>query len=216
MKNIPVFTAVNGIASLILQEIPHSGKAYILIRSVWTGAAALLEECRGFLRAAGAEEVYASWGVEDLPGEHAYDLIAMTCRKADLPGPQRDLDLEPLTRENGEAYLRIYNRCFQTVSGAATYGPRDLERLYGEDKAWLVKENGIYAAVAEISEEGLEGIAVLPEFRGLGYHLALAVLPMVPSLTLNLKVAGNNSRAIALYERLGFTPTHTVSRWFRC
>ena len=28
MKNIPIFTAVNGTASLILQEIPISGKAF--------------------------------------------------------------------------------------------------------------------------------------------------------------------------------------------
>ena len=42
MKNIPIFTAVNGTASLILQEIPISGKAYVILRSVWTTAEALL------------------------------------------------------------------------------------------------------------------------------------------------------------------------------
>ena len=215
MKNIPVFTAVNGTASVILQEIPFSGKAYILIRSVWTTAAALLEECRQFCRMVGAEQIFASWGTEDLPGEHSYDLIAMTCEKAALPQPRRTVELEPLTPENGEEYLAVYNRCFREVPGAATYGQRDLKRLYDTDCAFLVRQNGVCIAVAEICEEGLEGIAVLPEFRGLGYDLAATVLQMVPSVTVRLKVAGTNERAIALYERLGFVREQIVSRWWK-
>ena len=215
MKNIPVFTAVNGTASVILQEIPYSGKAYILIRSVWTTAAALLEECCQFCRMAGAEQVFASWGTEDLPGAHSYDLVAMTCEKAALPQPRRPVVLEPLTPENGGDYLAVYNRCFREVPGAATYGQRDLKRLYDTDCAFLVRQDGVCAAVAEICGEGLEGIAVLPEFRGLGYDLAAAVLQMVPSVTVRLKVASTNERAIALYERLGFVRETVVSRWWK-
>lgn len=215
MKNIPVFTAVNGTASLILQEIPFSGKAYILIRSVWTTASALLEECCQFCRMAGAEQIFASWGTEDLPGTHSYDLIAMTCEKAALPAPRRLVTLEPLTPENGGDYLAVYNRCFREVPGAATYGQRDLKRLYDTDCAFLVRQDGSAAAVAEICEEGLEGIAVLPQFRGLGFDLAATVLQMVPSVTVRLKVASTNSRAIALYERLGFVRETIVSRWWK-
>ena len=196
MKNIPVFTAVNGTASVILQEIPYSGKAYILIRSVWTTAAALLEECCQFCRMAGAEQVF-------------------TCEKAALPQPRRPVVLEPLTPENGGDYLAVYNRCFREVPGAATYGQRDLKRLYDTDCAFLVRQDGVCAAVAEICEEGLEGIAVLPEFRGLGYDLAAEVLQMVPSVTVRLKVASTNERAIALYERLGFVRETVVSRWWK-
>lgn len=215
MKNIPVFTAVNGIASLILQEIPHSGKAYILIRSVWTTVQALLEECSVFCRMAGAEEIFASWNTEELPGTHAYDLTAMSCVKAQLPAPLQPVELVALTPENSRDYLDIYNSCFRQVPGAATYSQRDLKRLYDRDAAWLARKNGRFAAVAEISMEGLEGIAVLPEFRGLGFDLAAQVLQMVPSLTVRLKVASANDRAIRLYERLGFVPDGIVSRWFR-
>ena len=215
MKNIPVFTAVNGTASVILQEIPYSGKAYILIRSVWTTAAALLEECCQFCRMVGAEQVFASWGTEDLPGAHSYDLVAMTCEKAALPQPRRPVVLEPLTPENGGDYLAVYNRCFREVPGAATYGQRDLKRLYDTDCAFLVRQDGVCAAVAEICEEGLEGIAVLPEYKGLGYELALAVLPMVPAAELRLKVASTNRRAVSLYERLGFVYSGTEKRWWR-
>ena len=215
MKNIPVFTAVHGAASLILQEIPYSGKAYILIRSVWTTVQALLEECRSFCRMAGAETIFASWDLQTLPGEHAYDLIAMTCIKAQLPAPRQPVELTELTPENGQDYLRIYNSCFRDVPGAATYGQRDLKRLYHQDTAWLAHVDGAFAAVAEISQTGLESIAVLPEYRGLGFDLAAQVLQMVPALTVRLKVASTNTRAIHLYQKLGFTETETVSRWFR-
>lgn len=215
MKNIPVFTATNGTASLIFQEIAVSGKAYVLIRAVWTTAAALLEECVQFCRAVGAETIYASWGVEELPGEHAYDLIAMSCPKAALPQPRQPLTPEPLTPDNGEDYLAVYNRCFRAVSGAATYGQKDLKRLYDRDTAWLVYRDGVCAAVAEISEEGLEGIAVLPEYAGLGFDLAATVLQMVPRTTVSLKVASDNPRARRLYDRLGFRETGLVSRWWK-
>ena len=215
MKNIPVFTAANGIASLVLAEIPVSGKAYVLVRSVWTTAQALLDECIGFCRAVGAEAVFASWETETLPGAHAYDLLGMACRKAELPEPTQLVPLEPLTPDNGSTYLEIYNRCFAQVPGAATYTRRDLQRLFDQDKAWLALQDGEYAAIAEISEEGLEAIGVLPRCRGLGFDLAASVLPMVPSLTVRLKVASTNLRAIALYERLGFVRERVVSRWWK-
>ena len=215
MKNIPVFTSAYGIATLILREIPWNGCAYVLVRSVWNGqAAALLEECRGFCRAVGAKEVFAVYETEELPAEHAYDMIAMARPKAGLP-EGKPVELEPLTRENSGAYLEIYNSCFAAVPSAASYDRDSLEPLYGEELAWLAKVDGVYAGVAEISKEGLEGIAVLPEYRGLGYDLALAVLQMVPSTMLRLKVASTNSRALCLYERLGFSREAVQKRWYR-
>ena len=67
----------------------------------------------------------------------------------------------------------------------------------------------------KLTEEGLEGIAVLPEFRGLGYDLAATVLQMVPRKTVSLKVASDNPRARRLYDRLGFRETGLVSRWWK-
>lgn len=216
MKNIPMFTSSYGVATLILREIGWSGHAYVLVRSVWNGRTAqLLEECRGFCRAVGAEEIYASWETNELPAEHAYDMIAMIRPKADLPEPAQSVELEQVTPETAEEYLRIYNRCFRDVPSAASYDRKSLEPLYGEDLAWLARVDGQFAGVAEISKEGLEGIAVLPEFRGLGRELALSVLPMVPSPTLRLKVASTNRRAMALYVRLGFVREKLERRWYR-
>ena len=216
MKNIPLFTSSYGLATLILKEISWNGRAYVLIRSVWNDqTAALLDECRSFCRAVGAEEIYASWEQEALPADHAWDMIDMVCQKSALPAPRQTVELEQATPETAEDYLRIYNQCFRDVPAAASYDRKSLEPLYGEDLIWLAKVRGKYAAVAEISKDGLEGIAVLPEFRGLGFDLAATVLRMVPSTEVRLKVASTNVRAGRLYDRLGFTAAGISRRWYR-
>lgn len=216
MRNIPMFTSSYGLATLILKEIAWNGRAYVLVRSVWNDqTAALLDECRSFCRAVGAEEIYASWDAEELPAEHAWDMIDMACPKSALPAPRQTVELEQAAPETAEDYLRIYNQCFRDVPAAASYDRKSLEPLYGEELIWLAKVRGQYAAVAEISKEGLEGIAVLPEFRGLGYDLAAAVLRMVPSTEVRLKVASTNVRARRLYDRLGFAEVGISRRWYR-
>ena len=214
MKDIPVFTGTHGVATLVLKQIPWSGCGYVIVRSVWTDAAAFLEECLGFCRACGAQQVYASWGCEDLPAPHGYDMLYLYREKADLP-KGNNLELEVLSRENGEEFLAVYNRCFRQVPNAASYGKEDLKRLLGEDTAWLLRRGEACAAIGEISTEGLEAVAVLPEYRGLGYDLTLALLEMVPSKTLRLKVASTNQRALALYDRLGFGKGQIISRWWK-
>lgn len=59
MKDIPAFTTENGIASLILREIPYSTAAYVRIHAA-EAPEALLEECKGFCLGAGAKAVYAA------------------------------------------------------------------------------------------------------------------------------------------------------------
>lgn len=215
MKDIPMFTGTHGMASLVFREVALTGCAYVVVRAVWNGQkAAFLQECLDFCRAVGAEQVYATYGVEELPAKHGWDMIAMEAEKEGLP-VGNPVEIEELTPENGSHFLEIYNHCFRDVPGASVYGEADLKRLYDTDCAWLCKKDGQYAAIAEISEAGLESIAVLPEYRGLGYDLALAVLPMVPRKTICLKVAGTNEKALALYERLGFQRVKIVGRWWQ-
>ena len=215
MKDIPMFTGTHGLASLVLKEIAVSGRAYVVVRAIWNGQTeAFLQECLSFCRAVGAEQVYASYEVEKLSAVHAYDMIAMEMEKVNLPQGS-PVELEPLTPENGQAFLDIYNTCFRDIPGASTYGKADLLQIFEKDCGFLTKKGEKYAGIAEISETGLESLAVLPEFRGLGYHLALAVLPMVPRKTIRLKVASTNKKALSLYTRLGFVETATVTRWYQ-
>lgn len=216
MQNIPIFTAEHGLASLILREIPYSGRAYVMVRSVWKGRTqALLEECRQFCCAAGAQEVFASWDLEDLPARHAYDVLELSRPREGLPLPAEPVEPEPLSEANAAEYLDIYNRCFRGLPGAASYGREDMRRLMGKNLAFLAKRRGRYAAVAELGAGRLAGVAVLPEFHGLGHDWALTVLARLETPELTLRVASTNARALALYRRLDFGGDRTVSRWWR-
>ena len=216
MRNIPMFTAANGMASLILREIPYSGRAYVMVRSVWNGRIeGLLRECADFCRAAGASEVLASDGKNDLPADHAYDILRLTVERAALPMLERPVELVPVSGENGDAYLKIYNGCFREVPGAASYDKKDLQRLVTGKTGFLAVQDGDYAGVVELDPDGIAGIAVLPRHRGLGHDLALTALQQVKTETLCLKVADTNRRAVALYRRLGFGNDTLVSRWWR-
>jgi len=214
MKDIPIFTGAHGVATLILSQIPWSGCGYVMVRSVWDDEKSFLEECLSFCRACGAERVYASWEMAELPAPHGYDMVQMEMKKSDLPQGEI-LTLEDLTEENSEVFIDIYNTCFLPIPNAASYGKKDIGRLLGEETAYLVKQDGKYAAIAEISKEGLEAVAVLPQYRGLGYDLCRTVLHKVPSMTLKLKTVSTNERALALYRRLGFGNEQIVSRWWK-
>ena len=81
--------------------------------------------------------------------------------------------------------------------------------------AFLVYRDGVPAAVAELGENKLEGLGVLPEFRGLGWPLALTALARLPGPVLSLRVVSTNERALALYRRIGFGGAQVVSRVWR-
>lgn len=214
MKDIPVFTGTHGVATLVLKQVPWSGCAYVLVRSVWTDAAAFLQECLGFCRACGAERVYASWELEELPGEHAYDMLQMQMEKAALP--QMDaVAVESVTRENADDFLTLFNHLFCPVPNAVAYTDKDLSRLAAEQTGFLVYQGGEPVALAEISKQALEAIAVAPRAKGLGYPLAVTVMEMVPSKTITLKVASTNEPALRLYARLGMKQTAVLSRWWK-
>ena len=213
MKDIPVFTGAHGVATLVLRQIPWSGTAYVLVRAIWDDAKGFLEECLGFCRACGAQKVYATNGMEELPLPHAYDMCTFSMEKTALPKGET-LEAELLTGENQKDFLSVYDTCFRTLPNAAAYEEKTLHTMIQEQTAFLYRRCGVPAAIAQISKQGLETIGVLPAFRGLGYPLALTVLPMVPNLTLHLKTISVNHSALELYRRLGFKPAGTESRWW--
>ena len=66
MKDFPCFATDDGVASLILKEIPYQQEAYIRFQDVQPGRfAPFLQECVSFCRMAGAEKIYAQ-GHEEL------------------------------------------------------------------------------------------------------------------------------------------------------
>ena len=218
MNNIPVFTGQGGTATLILREIPISGKAYILLRTVLPGQAEnLVAECASFCKMCGAEEIFASWEDGDLPFlPPAYDIYLLHVLKSALP-EGKPVQLTPMTPENDAIFQRIYNRCFSHVSHALSYDRGQIARIYREhQKAFLaLDEKKKPYGIGELHGDELAAIAVLPKYRGTGTDLAISLLQLCPGEELRVTVASDNDAAMRLYERLGFHLTGVESRWFR-
>ena len=218
MNNIPVFTGQGGTATLILREIPISGKAYILLRTVLPGQAEnLVAECASFCKMCGAEEIFASWEDGDLPFlPPAYDIYLLHVLKSALP-EGKPVQLTPMTPENDAIFQRIYNRCFSHVSHALSYDRGQIARIYREhQKAFLaLDEKKKPYGIGELHGDELAAIAVLPKYRGTGTDLAISLLQLCPGEELRVTVASDNDAAMRLYERLGFHLAGVESRWFR-
>ncbi len=218
MNNIPVFTAQGGTATLILREIPISGKAYVLLRTVLPGQAEnLVTECASFCRMCGAEQIFAAWEDRELPFlSPAYDIYLLHVAKSALP-EGRPVNLTPMTPENDAIYQRIYNRCFFRVSHALSYDRGQIARIYREDqKAFLALDaDDKPYGIGELHGDELAAIAVLPKYRGMGTDLAVSLLQLCPGKDLSVTVASDNEAAMHLYEKLGFHLSGIESRWFR-
>ena len=218
MNNIPVFTGQGGTATLILREIPISGKAYVLLRTVLPGQAEnLAAECASFCKMCGAEEIFASWEDGDLSFlPHAYDIYWLHVEKSALP-EGKPVQLVPMTPENDAIYQRIYNRCFYHVSHAASYDRGQIARIYREgQKAFLaLDERERPYGIGELHGDELAAIAVLPKYRGRGMDLAISLLHLCPGEDLHITVASDNDAAMRLYEKLGFHLFGVESKWFR-
>ena len=85
MKDLPLFPCADGMASLVLSEIPYKREAYILVRSVYGSLDGLLRDCAAFCRSAGAEQVYAG-GEQDFSAYPVYaHLVERSLEKEKLP-----------------------------------------------------------------------------------------------------------------------------------
>lgn len=125
MKDIPVFSCPDGIATLILREVPFRGEGYILVRGVFGTLEGLLAECTGFCRAAGAERLFAA-GEADFSGYPAAIRILgrSAPRESLLPAPEA-VRLVPVTEETAADWAREYNARFRAVPAAESCSPAE-------------------------------------------------------------------------------------------
>ena len=134
MRDIPMFTTEYGVASLVLKEIPYQETAYIIIRDSLEPEK-LLEECRGFCRACGAEKIYAT-GHTIL--EKRPFLTAIWEMRRDTAGiPDTDAALWPVQDQTLDEWRRIYNQKVKSVPNGAWMTEAD-------GKAMLQKGDGYF------------------------------------------------------------------------
>ena len=194
MKNIPMFTTENGVASLILQEIPYRREAYVHIRC--TAAPELLfRECFDFCKMAGAEKIYFT-GHPLLETRYPFHTSVLRLRRA-LPENRESGCLFPVQRETLEKFREIYNRRMATVDNAATLTLSGGKTLLGIGMA-----------------SGGRIDCVIAEVRGAGQRVMETLFHALSQDSVELEVASTNVPAMALYERMGFVCVEEKSRWY--
>ncbi len=210
MKDFPMFTTEYGVASLFLREIPYRGRAHIKIHSSLEPEK-LLEECVSFCRMCGAEWIDAA-GHEYLA---KYPLItalfAMQCDRAAIG--ETDACLFPVSEQTVQQWLDIYNEKMADIPNAAYMDSNDGKELLKTGDGYFIHRDGKLLGIGKAKDDFIDTvIAVEP---GMGQTVVQALCSMLNCETVRLMVAGENARAVRLYERMGFVKTKELSRWYR-
>lgn len=210
MKDIPVFTTEHGAASLFLREIPYRKRAHIKLQSTQEPEK-LLEECISFCRACGAEWCDAAGNayLEKYPLITA--LISMTRDRESIP--ETDACLFPVTEKTVQLWLDIYNERMADVPNAAYMDGTDGRELLKTGDGYFVHRDGKLLGIGKASGDFID--AVISVVPGMGETVVLALASVLTGDTVRLMVAGANTRAVRLYERMGFIPVKELSRWYR-
>lgn len=210
MKDIPVFTTEHGAASLFLREIPYRKRAHIKLQDS-LDPEKLLDECVAFCRACGAEWIDAAG--------HAYlekyplitALVSMTRDRESLP--QTDACLFPVTEKTVQQWLDIYNERMADVPNAAFMDGADGRELLKTGDGYFVHREGKILGIGKASGDFID--AVISVVPGMGETVVLALAGVLTEDTVRLMVASANTRAVRLYERMGFVAVKELSRWYR-
>lgn len=208
MKNIPVFDTENGVATLILREIPYTQRAYIRLQSV-SDFEKMAEECRDFCRMCGAEKIYATGheGLEQYPLYTA--VVEMRCVTDTLPAT--DACLFPVQEHTLGEFARIYNEKMKNVPNSAWMDAEEGKRMLEAGDGYFVHRAGSLIGIGRVESGKIRVVASL--VPGGGREVVAALSPLAGE-TAAVEVATENRKAMALYESLGFVPVRELSRWY--
>ena len=209
MRDIPMFTTEYGVASLVLKEIPYQETAYIIIRDSLEPEE-LLEECRGFCRACGAEKIYAT-GHTIL--EKRPFLTAIWEMRRDTAGiPDTDAALWPVQDQTLDAWRQIYNQKVKSVPNGAWMSEADGKAMLQKGDGYFIHRGDELLGIGRASVEVIDWVASVKP--GAGRDVVCALAHALTGDVVTLTVASENQKAVRLYEGLGFLKTKEISRWY--
>lgn len=209
MRDFPVFTTEFGVASLVLWEIPYRQRAYIKILDSLQPEQ-LLQQCRGFCTAVGAEEIFAS-GHAILEG---YPLRACICRMACKRDalPDTTACAIAVTDKTLAQWKDIYNQKMADVPNASYMDDAGVKEVL-RSGGYFICRDGQLIGIGKADTDTIDAVVSLRP--GAGQDVVSALVKELTADVIRLQVALENTRAVALYERLGFVRTEEVSRWYQ-
>lgn len=210
MKDIPMFTTENGVASLVLREIPTRGDAYIKLLSS-AEPEKLTEECVSFCRACGAENIFRKG--EGLEEKYPLHTVIYEMRGDASVDPQILYSLFPVTEQTVGRWRQIFNDAMKNVDNAAALTYLDEERIVSSCGAYFVHDRGKLLGIGWMEDVKLLAIAAVE--KGAGAKVFNTLMSLVEGASVTLEVASTNTRAIRLYQRMGFVKTRELGRWYR-
>ncbi len=210
MKDIPMFTTENGVATLVLKEIPTRGDAYIILRSS-AEPEKLLEECVSFCRACGADHIFGKG--EGLEEKYPLHTLIYEMRGEAVVDPQMLCSLFPVTEQTVGRWRQIFNESMKNVDNAAALTYLDEEKIVSSGGAYFVHDCGKLLGIGWMEDVKLLAIAAVES--GAGERVLNTLFSLVEGATVTLEVASTNTRAIRLYERKGFIKTQVLGTWYR-
>ena len=200
MRDIPLFTVTDGMATLILHEIPFRGEAYVWVRSLFGSLDGLMQECAGFCRAAGAEKVYFS-GEMDFGTHPVHARLIYRCAdKSAFPITQAVA--RPVTDDS--LWLEHYRKAFRSVPVSQSTPPEE-----GRYDVYLGDE---HIGIGQVQGGMLMSIASLKP--GMGTDCLCALAAHSQGNHLRLVCAQENIPAMKFYDKLGFSVEEVKEVWY--
>ena len=210
MKDIPVFTTENGIASLTLKEVPYTAKAYVTVHSS-SEPDLFISECVQLCRAAGADKVYARG--HDFLERFPYHTAVITMARKNVELPKTDVTLLPVLPEMLGNWREIYNDAMKDVPNASYMTFADAQKLLEQGKGYFVYRGETLLGIGAAAGGTVDVVAAVQ--RGAGQDVLVALCRTLSESVIRVEVATENQRAVRLYERLGFIPTVEIARWYQ-
>ena len=209
MRDIPVFTTEYGVASLVLREIPYRQEAYICIRSSCQPEE-LIAECIGFCRACGAEKVFA----RDHEYLEKYPLYTAVLKMRGIARVDESKveNLWPVTEATVSQWRQFMNDRMKDVDNAGTLVSQGEKEILESGGAYFVHKNGELLGGGWLKEGELLLLAAVP---GAGERVMHTLMSLQPDEPIELEVASTNTKAIRLYEKLGFVKMEELRRWYK-
>lgn len=210
MKDFPMFTTEFGVASLTLREIPYRGEAFILIQDTLQPEE-LLTECVSFCRICGAEKIYVRG--HEIAEKYPIHCIVYEMRGTARVDETKVEHLWPVTQENVTRWRELMNEKMRPVDNSGTLEKKHEQDILDSGGAYFVHHEGQLLGAGWLqNNELLLLCAVQP---GAGERVMHTLMSLIPGQEVKLDVVSTNTRAIRLYEKLGFVRTASLRQWHR-